>query len=71
MTQQHWITRSRRTDNRSDIPTHPNMEALLSKLIELQTSNKRNTFNPPTYAGDTDVKLFISQFLEISETNEW
>ena len=36
-----------------------------------QRQQARHHFKPPTYRGDGDVKLFIRQFQEVAEANNW
>jgi hypothetical protein len=44
------------------------MEVLAERLSNL---NHRSKFKAPKYDGETDVELFISQFLDVAEANDW
>lgn len=37
----------------------------------LARMNTRDSFKPPTFRGEGDVELFISQFNDVAEANEW
>jgi hypothetical protein len=59
-------SRSQRVGNTS--PVDP-VEELIDRLSGLGSSKPK--FKPPKFSGDTDVELFISQFIDIAEANRW
>lgn len=55
--------------------TTPSMEHLLEALAIVSNANQRNPtpkpFKAPTFSGNEDVDLFISQFEEVHKANKW
>ena len=45
------------------------MEQLMNRLERLQAPRKE--FKPPTYNGETDVELFLTQFKDVAIMNRW
>jgi hypothetical protein len=45
------------------------VDELVERLAHL--SRPRDRFKPSKYSGDTDIELFIEQFLDIAEANHW
>ena len=46
------------------------MDRLVNRLESLQTG-KKTEFKPPVYEGQTDIELFITQFQDVAEANDW
>jgi hypothetical protein len=57
---------SERTQN--PIDRSDPMEELVERLSNLNTRSK---FKAPKYTGDTDIELFITQFLDVADANNW
>ena len=55
--------------------TQPEVLDRLADVLEgihiNQRNQPRNSFKPPQYRGEGDVELFIQQFQEVAEANEW
>ena len=45
------------------------MEQLINRMERLQAPRKE--FKPPTYSGETDVELFLTQFKDVAIINQW
>ena len=46
------------------------MDQLVTRPESLQTG-KKTEFKPPVYEGQTDIELFITQFQDVAEANDW
>lgn len=49
-------------------PGQTGLEDLLARLL---VKPNRKEFKPPRFNGETDVELFISMFLDVSQANQW
>jgi hypothetical protein len=47
------------------------MEQLLAKLIHLQTNSSKPQFKAPRYSGESDIELFLTQFSDVANANNW
>ena len=59
-------------------PTHTEnrgeqlLEDLIDRLGNLELPEaRRHDFKPPTYDGEQDIELFITQFRDVARANRW
>ena len=48
-----------------------NVEELLQTLVGMQVQERRERFPAPDFRGEGDVGLFLRQFADVAEANNW